>query len=214
MDIEEIIRRAHADGRFQELEGKGKPLNLAKRQLLDPIVGIAKEAGFAPEWALIGKDLDGSEETVKKRIEQWKRRRDHFIEVMENHLKQGRSTDARKAARQANDERDAVARDLAKRWLDDRRSTERYNLLVTGAQHRIVPSPERLLAAFLEASPDLAVSDAPSPAVIERPAALDAKAVLEEIRAAEPREESGGRKMSSQRAEALLGFKARYGTRR
>ncbi len=53
--IEEIIRKAMEEGAFDNLRGKGKPLNLDENPHVDPEWRLAfdmlKEQGFAPAWA-------------------------------------------------------------------------------------------------------------------------------------------------------------------
>lgn len=52
--IEEIIRRAMEEGKFDNLPGKGKPLNLDENPHIDPAWQLAykmlAQHGFAPEW--------------------------------------------------------------------------------------------------------------------------------------------------------------------
>ncbi|MCL5428492.1 MAG: DUF1992 domain-containing protein [Chloroflexi bacterium] len=52
--VEEIIRQAMQDGAFDNLPGKGKPLNLEENPYLDPEWQLAyhllKQNGFAPEF--------------------------------------------------------------------------------------------------------------------------------------------------------------------
>jgi DnaJ family protein C protein 28 len=52
--IEEKIRAAQAEGQFDNLKGKGRPLNLDQNPFEDPAWQMAnhllKEQGFRPEW--------------------------------------------------------------------------------------------------------------------------------------------------------------------
>lgn len=60
--MEEIIANARRDGAFDNLSGKGKPLNL---QDPDPYAGedamayrLLKQAGFVPEWVELRKVIE------------------------------------------------------------------------------------------------------------------------------------------------------------
>ena len=212
MDIEEIIRRAKSEGYFNDLPGKGKPLDLSKRQPQDAVGGLLKEAGFVPEWATLGKELDASAETTKRRIAQWLRRREILLKEAETRLERGAEGDARRILRQANEDRDSLARELTVRWVRDRRRTERFNLLVPSAhQQRGLPVPERLLKEFLDASPDACLPAEGAASIAHCPAVTDIPALLEAASEAVEKEEGGRRSVSSERAEAVIGFKARYG---
>ncbi|MBW3622352.1 MAG: DUF1992 domain-containing protein [Armatimonadetes bacterium] len=216
MDIEEIIRRAQSEGRFRDLPGQGKPLDLAKRPPENPVSGIAQEAGFTPEWAQLGKDLEQSREEAQRLNAQWLRRKEILLDQTGSCLRLGKDSETRKLLRQMQGERDAVARDLAVRWTRDRRRSERYNLLVpTAHQQRTVPSPSHLLRLFLERSPDVTVSPEVPGGLAELPARLNVPATLEEaLRVVEAEEGNARPRMSSLRVEALIGFKQRYGGRR
>lgn len=59
--MEELIKNAEANGDFADLPGKGKPLNLGDS---DPLAGpeaqlyrTLKEAGFAPDWVELRKQI-------------------------------------------------------------------------------------------------------------------------------------------------------------
>lgn len=215
MDIEEIIRRAQSEGRFRDLAGKGKPLDLAKRQLQNPVAGIMGEAGLTPEWAQLGKDLEAGQETAQQLNAQWLRRKEALLNQAADQLSSGRINETRKLLLQYNGERNAVAKDLTVRWTRDRHHAERYNLLVPcGHQQRTVPSPAHLLRVFLERSPDRVIC-AEDPSRMESAAAtLNVAETLEEAKKVVKAEEGGDRpRMSSMRAEALIGFKQRYGRR-
>ena len=57
--IEQIIERARAEGKFDNLEGRGRPLRLEENPYEDPNWRVAyrvlKNAGFRPDW--LGLDL-------------------------------------------------------------------------------------------------------------------------------------------------------------
>jgi DnaJ family protein C protein 28 len=52
--IEKLIRQAQEDGKFDNLRGTGKPLNLDENPFEDPAAALAnqmlKDQGFRPEW--------------------------------------------------------------------------------------------------------------------------------------------------------------------
>jgi hypothetical protein len=52
--IEELIRKAQEEGKFRDLRGRGKPLNLDENAFEDPAMRMAnhmlKEHGFRPDW--------------------------------------------------------------------------------------------------------------------------------------------------------------------
>jgi hypothetical protein len=58
VDVDEIIRRAMDEGRFDHLEGAGKPLNLAAKGRTDVAFGILKDAGFCPPWMALAREID------------------------------------------------------------------------------------------------------------------------------------------------------------
>lgn len=212
MDIEEILRRAQSEGRFRELPGKGKPLNLSKRPPQDLVGGIMKEAGFVPEWAQLGKEIEAGQESTLQLNARWLCRKECLLNEAADLLRTGKESDARKTLLQMQGERDAVARDLSVGWTRDRHRTERYNLLVPAAhQQRTVPSPAHLLRVFLERSPDVIVSPEEGKRLKEVPACLDVPAVLEQAERAVEEEKGEHPRMNSVRAEALAGFKQRYG---
>ena len=76
--VEEKIRRAIESGSFDNLEGKGKPLNLQENPFEPPDMRMAnkilKDAGFSPYWMELGKDVDAA-------IEDFWRGVDKFITV-------------------------------------------------------------------------------------------------------------------------------------
>lgn len=76
--VEEKIRRAIESGSFDNLEGKGKPLNLQENPFEPPDMRMAnkilKDAGFSPYWMELGKDVDAA-------IEQFWQDVDKFIAV-------------------------------------------------------------------------------------------------------------------------------------
>ena len=66
--IEAKIKKAMADGKFDNLQGKGKPLDLKRYseipEHLRPAYHILKNAGFVPEEVRLKKDM----ETIKDKF--------------------------------------------------------------------------------------------------------------------------------------------------
>jgi len=80
--IEERIRKAREKGAFDNLEGFGKPLNLYENPFEPPemrlVFKILKDAGYAPYWVELGKDIDGALEKVREEVERFKR----YVEIV------------------------------------------------------------------------------------------------------------------------------------
>jgi hypothetical protein len=207
MDIEEIVRRAQKEGRFEDLPGKGKPLNLAQKQTENPIAALAKEAGFVPEWARLGKELDESVETINRLKQQWFNRRSAWLQEAKTLLGRKDLAGARQTLRNMERERENVLDDLALRWTRDRRTIQRHNLLVPLAyQQRAVPSPQKQLLAFTEESPEMGVSS-DGVEIVPLPGQSSLGRLLEEAEAKVLEEEGGSRPgMNVERAAAVIGF--------
>lgn len=98
--VEERIRKAQEKGAFDNLEGKGKPLNLYENPFEPPELRMAfrmlKNAGFAPYWVELGKDIDANRQLWKEEIERFKQR-----VVMVSHQR-GFARDPRFLARKEN----------------------------------------------------------------------------------------------------------------
>lgn len=62
--VEERIRKAREKGDFDNLEGQGKPINLYENPYEPDDMRVCnkmlKDAGYAPYWIEIGKDVDAS----------------------------------------------------------------------------------------------------------------------------------------------------------
>jgi hypothetical protein len=210
MDIEETLRQARKKGYFDNLPGKGKPLNLSNRKPSDPVVGIAKEAGYLPEWMALGKEIDAADEAAERLATQWRVRRDAYLREAKTRLDHDDPEQARRSMRRMRDERDDLAATLARRWVRLRKSVERYNMMVPVAhKQRILPSPKRLLEAFLAESPDYALSE-DAASLVARPPDSSSSSLLEKATREIQAEQGDRPSMSSERAEALLGFKSRY----
>ena len=68
--VEEKIKKAMAEGEFDNLQGKGKPLDLSQyRQVpehLRPAYHILKNAGFVPEEVRLKKEMELIKEKIAK----------------------------------------------------------------------------------------------------------------------------------------------------
>ncbi len=73
--VEEKIRKAMASGAFDNLEGKGKPINLHENPFEPPDMRMAnkilKDAGFSPYWMELGKDVDAAIEQFWQEVEKF-----------------------------------------------------------------------------------------------------------------------------------------------
>jgi DnaJ homolog subfamily C member 28 len=77
-NIEELMRRAMAEGKFDDLPGKGKPLHLDQSNPhADPEWELAyrmlRESGFSLPWIEIIKEIEKDIETARKELQRaWK----------------------------------------------------------------------------------------------------------------------------------------------
>jgi DnaJ family protein C protein 28 len=79
-NIEEQIRKAQKEGQFDDLPGKGKPLELEDNPLADPEWQLAfrmlKEAGYSLPWIETLKEIEADIETARAGLRQaWEWRR-------------------------------------------------------------------------------------------------------------------------------------------
>lgn len=86
-NIEEHIRKAMQDGKFDDLPGKGKPLTLQDDPHADPEWALAfrmlKEAGFSLPWIEELKEIEADIETARAGLRQaWEWRRKAEVEGM------------------------------------------------------------------------------------------------------------------------------------
>ncbi|MGE5398362.1 MAG: DnaJ family domain-containing protein [Chitinophagales bacterium] len=74
--VEERIRKAREKGDFDNLAGKGKPINLEENPMEPADMRMAnkilKDAGFAPYWIQLGNDIDAAQEQLWRDIERFK----------------------------------------------------------------------------------------------------------------------------------------------
>jgi DnaJ family protein C protein 28 len=82
--VDDIIRDAMAEGKFDNLEGKGKPLNLNPQDDLGSLaLRMVKEAGFAPEWVELAKQIEAGMQGCKKMQEDYAARREKQLQSLE-----------------------------------------------------------------------------------------------------------------------------------
>jgi DnaJ family protein C protein 28 len=79
-NIEEHIRRAMEDGKFDDLPGKGKPIKLEDDPHADPAWALAfrmlKEAGYSLPWIETLKEIEADIEAARAGLRQaWEWRR-------------------------------------------------------------------------------------------------------------------------------------------
>lgn len=70
--IEETIRKAMEEGKFENLSGKGKPLNLQENPYADPAWSAAyrllQQNGFSLPWLEERKELEAAAEALRRKI--------------------------------------------------------------------------------------------------------------------------------------------------
>ncbi|KEK23415.1 DUF1992 domain-containing protein [Bacillus gaemokensis] len=67
--ISSIIKRAEKSGAFDDLPGKGKPLNIDKNLSYNPekqLYKILKDNHVLPRWIELSKEIDHSKEKLKE----------------------------------------------------------------------------------------------------------------------------------------------------
>ena len=85
--VERKIREAQKRGMFDDLPGKGKPLDLAENPFLDPswrtAYKLLQDQGFAPEWIELDKEIRIELERLRQRLAESKRWYDRAIAALE-----------------------------------------------------------------------------------------------------------------------------------
>jgi len=70
--VDQKIREAMEQGEFDDLEGKGKPLDTSQNPFEDPELRLAhrilRNAGFAPSWIEERKDFDSEFEIARRQL--------------------------------------------------------------------------------------------------------------------------------------------------
>lgn len=70
--VDQKIREAMEQGDFDDLQGKGEPVDLSVNPFEDPELRLAhrmlRNAGFAPSWIEERKDIDSEFETIRNQL--------------------------------------------------------------------------------------------------------------------------------------------------
>jgi DnaJ homolog subfamily C member 28 len=70
--VDQKIREAMEQGEFDDLEGRGKPLDTSENPFEDPELRLAhrmlRNAGFAPSWIEERKDIDSEFENARNQL--------------------------------------------------------------------------------------------------------------------------------------------------
>jgi DnaJ homolog subfamily C member 28 len=70
--IDQIIREGMEQGEFDDLPGKGKPIDSSENPFEDPEMRLAhrmlRNAGFAPPWIEERKDIDAEFEQARRQL--------------------------------------------------------------------------------------------------------------------------------------------------
>ncbi len=84
--VERKIREAQKQGLFDDLPGKGEPLDLAENPFLDPswrtAYNLLQNHGFAPEWIELDKEIRIELESLRQRLAESKRWYDEAIAAL------------------------------------------------------------------------------------------------------------------------------------
>jgi DnaJ family protein C protein 28 len=77
--VEEKIKEAQERGDFEDLPGKGKPLDLSENPFLDPAMQLTyklmKDAGFSPAWIELDKEIRSDLQKAQKLLDTCKLKR-------------------------------------------------------------------------------------------------------------------------------------------
>ena len=72
--VDQKIREAMEQGEFDDLPGKGKPIDTSENPFEDPELRMAhrmlRNAGFAPSWIEERKDIDAEFENARQQLSQ------------------------------------------------------------------------------------------------------------------------------------------------
>lgn len=85
--VERRIKEAQEQGLFDDLPGKGEPLDLSENPFLDPswrvVYKLLQDHGFAPGWIELGKEIRIELELLRRQLAESKRRYDEAIAALE-----------------------------------------------------------------------------------------------------------------------------------
>jgi DnaJ family protein C protein 28 len=85
--VERRIKEAQEQGLFDDLPGKGEPLDLSENPFLDPSWRVAykllQDHGFAPEWIELDKEIRIELQMLRRQLAENKRWYDEAIAALE-----------------------------------------------------------------------------------------------------------------------------------
>jgi DnaJ homolog subfamily C member 28 len=139
------IRDAQEDGTFDDLPGKGKPLKLDFDPRVPPelraVYRVMKEAGIAPDWVELDKE-------IRKGLEAWDARVEQFGAAREAAL--AAASSRRQAEERADYNRDLFFRAAVTRFRELNAIIDRFNLIVPSLSRQRMRIPIRERMAALE----------------------------------------------------------------
>lgn len=120
--VEERIRKAMERGEFDNLKGKGRPLDLREKPFEDPDMRLAykilSNAGYSPYWVSMGKDIDVEISSCQQVIDQ-------FVSFVTRRPLEGRANSALVIER-----RDEVLEICSKKLARANKKIDQFNLIV------------------------------------------------------------------------------------
>ncbi|NPV92313.1 MAG: DUF1992 domain-containing protein [Firmicutes bacterium] len=138
--VEEKIRKAMEKGDFDRIEGKGKPIKMEENPFEDPTLRLPfkmlKDAGFAPYWIELGKDIDAEIEGARMLFDKfldglrWRKSRRGFLDWnpdLDHRRDQVLESCARKFE-EANKKIDLYNRIVPIYWMQRHKVDERHEL--------------------------------------------------------------------------------------
>jgi DnaJ family protein C protein 28 len=92
--IDEIIRRAVAEGRFDNLPGKGRPLDLRENPFEDPAWRTAykllRNSGFSLPWIETRREIESGRERARQALSRaWQDRRERLASGSSQQAEEG-----------------------------------------------------------------------------------------------------------------------------
>ncbi len=155
------VRDAQEEGVFDNLPGKGKPLNLE----IDPRVPpeqraayrLMREAQLLPDWIQIDKD-------IRTRLEQWEARVEQYARGRELDLKRLETSPGPQARETIDRLRERFLVQATKSLREINRQIERLNLIApTPAQQKIRIDVEQRIVALEERFPRILAPQGDAP---------------------------------------------------
>lgn len=135
MNLRELVERRIQDawekGKFLNLRGEGTPQKLEENPFEDPEMRLAykvlSNAGFAPSWVELAKELD-AEETAAKRV--WEDYRAHRRRQMAE-IHRGSVARFAELVSELDDARDRALQRLERRWHETNKKISYFNAEVS-----------------------------------------------------------------------------------